>query len=152
MKKGSLEPVHRRGAADHVDLAADFDGHRGPAFAGQRRQRLPGVGRRIVLPRVVDGFPCAAGRDLGVLRRHEAADHVNLAVGSGQGRMVGRPRHRLFLRPFVGGRVVLVVEPRSLAFVPAADHVHLAVEGNAVEFFIRLPGMVRAFFQGDVGI
>ena len=52
--------------------------------------------------------------------------------------MVGGPRHRLFLRPFVGGRVVLVVDAPSLAVVPAADHVHLAVEGDAVELFIRL--------------
>ena len=52
--------------------------------------------------------------------------------------MVGRPRHPFFLRPFVGSRVVLVVDARSLAVVPAANHVHLAVDGNAVEFFIRL--------------
>ena len=59
-----LGRFHRRDAADHVDLAADLDGHRGPALAGQRRQRLPGIGRRIVLPHVVDGFPCAADGDL----------------------------------------------------------------------------------------
>ena len=69
-----LGPFHRRGAADHVDLAADFDGHRGPALAGQRRQRLPGIGRRIVLPHVVDGFPCAADWDIGFLRGDEATD------------------------------------------------------------------------------
>ena len=78
-----LGTFHRRRAADHVDLAADFDRYRGPAFRRQRRQRLPGIGRRIVLPRVVDGFPRAAGRDLSVLWRHEAADHVDLAVRSG---------------------------------------------------------------------
>ena len=145
---------HRRDAADHVDLAVDFDGHRGPALAGQRRQRLPGIGRRIVLPRVVSGFPCAAGWDLGFLRGDEAPAHVNLAVRSGQGRMVGRPRHRLFLRPFVGGRVILVVDAPSLAAAPAANHVQFAVDGHAVEFFIGfrerchlLPGRCRHLSQ-----
>ena len=136
-------PFHRRGAADHVDLAADFGGDRGPALAGQRRQRLPGIRRRVVLPRVVNRFPGAADWDGGVLRGDEAAHHIDLAVRSGQGRMVRRPRHRRLLRPFVGGRVVLVGDAARLAVGPAAKHVELAVEGNAVELFIRLPGMVR---------
>ena len=62
-EEGSLGPFHRRGAADHVDLAADFHGHRGAELAGQRRQRLPGVGRRVVLPNVVNGFPGGADWD-----------------------------------------------------------------------------------------
>jgi hypothetical protein len=140
-----LGPFHRGGAADHVDLAADFDGHRGPALAGQRRQRLPGIGRRIVLPNVVNRFPCGADRDIGFLRDDEATDHVNLAVSSGQRRMVGRPRHRLFLSPFVGGRVVLVVGAPSLSVTPAANHVQFAVDGNPVEFFIRLRERCRLF-------
>ena len=51
--------------------------------------------------------------------------------------MVGRARHRLLLRPLVGRRIVCVVGPAGLAVVPAADHVHLAVAGDAIEFFIR---------------
>src|SRR2546430_16442816 len=77
------------------------------AFGGHWSQRLPGIGRRIVLPHVGDGFPRAAGRYLSVLWRHEAADHVKLAIRSGYGRMVGRPRHSFFLSPFVGSRVIL---------------------------------------------
>ena len=133
-----LGPFRRRGAADHVDLAADFGGDRGPALAGQRRQRLPGIRRRVVLPRVVNGFPGAAHGDGGVLRGDEAAHHVDLAVRSGQRRMVGRPRHRRLLRPFVGGRVVFVGDAPRLAAVPAAKHVEFAVGGHAVELFIGL--------------
>ena len=133
-----LGPFRRRGAADHVDLAADFRGNRGPALAGQRRQRLPGIRRRVVLPRVVNRFPCAANWDGGVLRWDEAADHIDLAVRSGQGRMVRRPRHRRLLRPFVGDRVVFVGDAASLAPVPAAKHVEFAVGGNAVELLIGL--------------
>ena len=140
-----LGRFHRRDAADHVDLAADFDGHRSPALAGQRRERLPGIRRRIVLPRVVDGFPCGAGWNLCTRRGDEAPAHVDLAVRSGQGRMVGRPRHRLLLRPFVGGRVVLVGGAPSLALAPAADHVQFVVDGNAVEFFIRFRERCRLF-------
>jgi len=51
---------------------------------------------------------------------------------------VGQLRHPFFLSPFVGSRVVLVVETRSLTFIPAADHVHFAVEGNTIKFFIRI--------------
>ena len=133
-----LGACHRRGAADHVDLAADFSSDRRPALAGQGRQRLPGIRRRVVLPRVVNGFPCAAHWDGGVLRRDEAAHHIDLAVRSGQGRMVGRPRHRRLLRPFVGGRVVFVGNAPSLASVPAAKHVEFAVGGNAVELLVGL--------------
>ena len=129
---------HRCRTADRVDLAADLDGHRGSALRGQRRQRLPGIGDRIVLPRVVDGLPCGAERESRVRWRHEAAHHVDLAVCSGQRGMVRRPRHRLFLRPLVGGRVVLVVDPASLAVVPASDDVQFAVHGNAVQLLIRL--------------
>src|SRR6266566_2073625 len=125
-------------ATNYVDFAADFHGHRSAAFGGHWSQRLPGIGRRIVLPHVGDGFPRAAGRYLSVLWRHEAADHVKLAIRSGYGRMVGRPRHSFFLSPFVGSRVILVVDAGSLAFAPAANHVPFAVEGGTVELFIRL--------------
>src|SRR6266404_1585201 len=131
---GAWEPIDN---AWEYDPAADsWEGP--PPLAGRRRRRLARVSLRIVLPRVVDGFPCAANGDRGVLRRDEAAHHVNLAVRSREGRVVGGPRHRLFLRPFVGGRVVFVVDAPSLAVVPAANHVHLAVEGDAIELFIRL--------------
>ena len=133
-----LGPCHRRGAADHVDLAADFSGDRGPALAGQRRQRPPGIACRIVFPRVVNGLPGAANRDGGFLRGEEAAHHVDLPVRSRQGGMVGRTRHRRLLRPFVGGRVVLVGDASSLAPVPAAKHVEFAVGGDAVELLIWL--------------
>ena len=52
--------------------------------------------------------------------------------------MVGRPRHSFFLSPFVGSRVILVVDAGGLAFVPAAHHVHFAVEGGTVQLFIGL--------------
>ena len=52
--------------------------------------------------------------------------------------MVGRPRHRRLLRPFVGGRVVFVGDAARLAAVPAAEHVEFAVGGHAVELLIGL--------------
>ena len=60
-----LGPFHRRGAADHVDLAAHFRGDRRTALARQRGQRLPRIGGRVVLPRVVDGFPRTTDGDGG---------------------------------------------------------------------------------------
>ena len=129
-EKRVFGPVRRRGAANHVDLAADFGGKCGPALAGQRWQRLPGIRRRVVLPRAVDGLPGAAHGDGGVLRGDEAAHHIDFAVGSGQRRMVGRPRHRRLLRPFVGDGVVFVGDASRLAPVPAAKHVEFAVAGT----------------------
>ena len=57
---------HRGGATDHVDLAAVFGGQCGAAPGGHRRQRLPGIGGRIVLPHVVNRLPCGAEGDRGV--------------------------------------------------------------------------------------
>src|ERR1700682_3399317 len=91
-------------------------------------RRLPGIGRRIVLPDVVNGLPGSADWDRGFLRGDETAAHVNLAVRCRQGRMVRRLWHRLLLGPFVSGRVVLVVGPPSLALAPAADHIQLALD------------------------
>src|SRR4030095_6736889 len=121
---------HSCGATDQIDLATSFGGERRTAVARQWRDRLPGIRYRIVLPSVVNGLPRTAERDLGVFRDYKPAEHVNLAVRSGQRGMVGRPRHRLFLGPLISSWVVLVVGAPRLAIVPAADHVHLAVHGN----------------------
>src|SRR5207244_3646797 len=128
-------------ATNYVDFAVNGGGvrvvlsHRlRPAALALVRGRVKnphgGVDKRWPDEREVGG--------LGTCNCGSGDDHVKLAIRSGYGRMVGRPRHSFFLSPFVGSRVILVVDAGSLAFVPAANHVHFAVEGGTVELFIRL--------------
>src|SRR4029434_10454594 len=54
------------------------------------------------------------------------------------------------LRPLVGRRIVCVVGPTRLAVPPSADHVHLAVAGDAIQLFVRF-GERRRLLPGRRG-
>src|SRR6202030_3138932 len=61
-------------AADYVDLVTNSGGHGRTPPGWHRRQGLPGISGRVVLPRIVDRNPrCRTCR-----RVHESAERVNL--------------------------------------------------------------------------
>src|SRR5262249_52942052 len=125
----------RIGAAGDVELAAGGCRGGGAARGRHRRELLPLVGRRVVLPRVVDGIP---GRGSGG-GQGEAAEGVDLVVQRRERDVVRRELHRLLFAPLIGGRVVFEDERLGLpARRQAGEHVKLAVRGRAKDFLGRL--------------
>lgn len=105
MTDGDIGGAWRKGyATDHIDFIANRGGHGRTSLNRHGRQSLPGIGGRIVLPSVVDRNPRrGAGR-----RIHESAERINLPVILRKRDVVRWKRHRLFLGPMIGGRIVFV--------------------------------------------
>src|SRR6266851_976500 len=104
-----------------------------PTVTATGEPRLVGGG--VVLPGIVDRHPGRRTR----LRQHEAAEGVNLSLVLGEGNVVRSERHRFFLRPFVGRRIVFVHHADRLpSWREPAEDVHLAVCRGAEQLFRRL--------------
>src|SRR5262249_28028309 len=72
-------------------------------------------------------------------RIHETAERVDLVVVAGKRHVMSRQRHRLLLRPFVGGRVVLVHDASGLPeWNQPGKNVQLSAGGGAKQLFARL--------------
>ena len=122
---------HGGGAADQIHLAADLGDDRRSALHRKRRERLPRVGDRVVLPGVVDRFPSAPAA-----REDEAAEHVDLALVLDHRLVMDRAGHRLLLGPAVGRGVVLEDRATRLAAPEAAENMDLAAGGYPVQLLV----------------
>ena len=130
-----LRAGRRRHTADHVDLVAHDGSHRRATLGRKGRQRLPVIGGGIVFPCIVDGHPRRRTRG----RQHEAAERIDLAAIFGKCNVMRQHGHRFFLRPLVGGRIVLVDHSDRLpARSETAKDIHLAVRRYAQKLLCRL--------------
>ena len=117
-------------AADDVNLALMHRSSRRATFGGQRRQRLPGIGARIVFKNIVHRLP-ARRTGVGIL---ETADHINLAVDFRQRNMMRGHGHIFLLGPRVFCGVVFVHQALRLpARRETAEHIKFAARAYAVQ-------------------
>ena len=137
-----LAPGVEPRAADHVDLVA----HSPPPWASRvwwatarAASMYPWQDR---IPTRCRSAPTPPGRTAAIL---EAAERVDLPAVLGKGNVVRQQRHRLFLRPFVGGRIVFVDHADRLpAGSEPAEHVHLAARPRCRKALPRARETARA--------
>src|SRR5215831_1922148 len=115
------------GSADDVDFPGDHCSHWRAPFGRHGRESLPTVGRRIILPDVVDRDPSRwAG-----CGRNETAEGVNLAVQFGHRDVMRGERHRFFLCPLIGSGIIFVDKSSRLPARRKPSHdVHLATSSH----------------------